>query len=377
MRHTLQIAALASALLLCGCGGGSSDTTKIINNNGEHSMVIDIENPTMKEIPELNQLIDTAYLITFKGKDLLLSDDISPIITGDRICLYDYRNNKSIKIFDIDGNFIREVPKGNGPGEIDQCYDRFYDPNNKFFLISNSEYWSKFDCNGNFIDKIKIPFKYMRMCKFNDEYIFLTNPYNDQQNTEINGSVIITDTNFNIKRTFVKKAEIVPEIMIHPNTAMAEVDGHLWILNDTIYRYENSNLYPEYCFKIDNPLDPAAQIDIHNLGDTKGYRLSKYLENSRTQIVEISEFSGRPKHLYRDKKSGNSFAYLLGQDGTYPFYINANFLYNDCFVTSISSERSNDIEQIKAFLSPDDQKIINDLTPDDNPVLLLFKMKEF
>lgn len=377
MRHTLQIAALAAAISLYGCGGGSSDTTKIINNNGEHPIVIDIENPTMKEMPELNQLIDTAYLITFKGEDLLLSTDISPILSGDRICLDDYRNNKSIKIFDINGNFIRELRHGNGPGEIDNCYDKFYDPDNKIFLFSNSEYWSKFDCNGNFIDKIKIPFKYMCMCKFNDEYIFLTNPYNDKQNTEINGSVIITDTNFNIKRTFVKKAEIMPGIMIHPNTAMAEVDGHLWILKDTIYRYENSNLYPEYCFKFENPLDPTAKIDIQNLCDTKGYRLSKYLENSRTQMIEIAEYCGQPKHLIRDKKSGHSFGYIHGQDGKYPFYMYAMYFFNDFFITTLTGEGTNDIKQIREFLSPDDQKIINDLTPDDNPVLVLFKMKEF
>ena len=55
----------------------------------------------------------------------------------------------------------------------------------------------------------------------------------------------------------------------------------------------------------------------------------------------------------------------------------AMYFFNDFFITTLTGEGTNNIKQIREFLSPSDQKIIDDLTPDDNPVLVLFKMKEF
>ena len=51
---------------------------------------------------------------------------------------------------------------------------------------------------------------------------------------------------------------------------------------------------------------------------------------------------------------------------------------NDYFVSHITDNNYENLSrELKDFLSPEDQKILADYKPDDNPILVLFKFKDF
>ncbi|MBR4214284.1 MAG: hypothetical protein IKR94_03100, partial [Bacteroidales bacterium] len=110
MKNTLFFsAAIFAAMALPGCNGGSQSQDGLI--------IVDVENPVLKDAPPLSQLVESAYLIPLENDTALIKMITNYQVTDNRIYVADfpYMSPEPIKIYDSKGKFINCLHKGNGP----------------------------------------------------------------------------------------------------------------------------------------------------------------------------------------------------------------------------------------------------------------------
>ena len=115
MKHTLIFsAAISAAMALSGCNGSGAQSQ-------DGLIIVDVENPTLKDAPPLSQLVESAYLIPLENDTALIKQIIKYQVTDNRIYVADfpYMSPEPIKIYDSKGKFINCLHKGNGPEEVD------------------------------------------------------------------------------------------------------------------------------------------------------------------------------------------------------------------------------------------------------------------
>ena len=375
-RNTLIIS-LFALLALISCGGNESETAKT-----EGLRIIDVDNPANTDNPPISQLIDTAFVVKFQGEDLLIKDVYGLLKSGDRIFLHDTEDDGPIKVFDDKGNFIRSIHKGNGPGEVSHISDMFFDEKRQALFVSNYQFWSLFDRNGNYLEQIPIPFQFGQMSRLGDEYAFFA--YDFMTNDTVNSKVFVTDTAFNLKyKFFPLKSE---EIQVHTVFAnvIYSIGNEIIISNDTVYTYANGGkMTPQFSYKCSNLYDPTVVPNMSSDG-IKGFMPGATLENSRTALFPLSTFdSSEVKYTLIDRKSGNYYVYsYVGgkevlRDNVPPFIRRVRSICEDYFVSPISEYTIKFFPEIEPLLSESDKKNLNDFQPDDNPMMLFFKYKEF
>lgn len=229
MKNILNTIIFVAAVMMVSCTGNSSQNAT--SSDDATPIIIDIFNPTI-EIPETKDIIDTAFLIPLKGENLLMYSDAHVYKYGDRIFTTESKSNEPLKIFDGKGNLIRAIPKGGGPDKIPNLnYQPYYDVTAGRLYVSDRANWSIFDGDGYFIGKKEMPVHNAGMCRINDEYVFMFDPGSHDDN-----KIIVTDTEFKITNKLIPNSKDDRiELIIYPGTPMGVVDGHTYIMMDTIY----------------------------------------------------------------------------------------------------------------------------------------------
>ena len=374
MKHTLFTTAIAAATaLLSSCG--TQNTSTLDDDSNPNLIVIDVDNPPIAQPIDSKSLIDTAYLITFKGDNLLIGDMPRAYKYGDRIFVTDFRGDEPLKIFDGKGNLLRTIHKGGGPGELDFVRYVFFDTDKNTLYVTNAGTWTKFDSDGNFIGKEQVPLVYVGMTKVKGEFVFCSSF--PESNPDINCCIFATDEDFHVTHKYLTPTGEAPEFFALPITPIGATDGHAYIMRDTIYWYQNATLTPKYYYKYPDRRDfynPSRESFVQGV----------YFENSQTTVHSISYPNKCEKYIFRDKKTGNFFVLTmdLGNDhdnNALPWYCSIwTMTDNGYFVSHITDNNYDELSrELKYFLSPEDQKILADYKPDDNPILVLFKFKEF
>lgn|GEM_PF-2688650 len=375
-RNLLFSAALAASCTLFSCQSQAPQTT-----NG--LVVIDIDNPNIKEPLPNDQVIESATLIPLKG-DFMFKHIDDMLFTNDRIFMLDNVNNaaEAIKIFDIDGNFIKFIRQGSGPGEIDNWSHWYWDEKVQKLYVYNTQTWTIFDKDGNFIEKREVPIKYYGMSRFGDEFVFHCTDYS--QNDTLGNKFFITDTAFNVKYRSMQAQFKVPLLIVSPSARyFGQSDEAPWYSRaDTVYSIQNTKLVPRYVFKFDNRLKESdMEKEGLKLSEVPGFIAGRYRDNGTTQTFDISTIIGNEsKYVVRDKKSGHYFVipYTYSQEKKYaPFYLRSTPCGNDWAVTIDDYSYQEFIPEIMPFLSDSDKKLLEEFQVEDNPIIVKFKTKEF
>ena len=95
MRHTLLLtASISAAMAFSACNGGDA------KQSTDGMVIIDVENPIIKECPPLEQLIDTMYLLPLQNDTVYVKQIESSIKAGGRIIVADvpFTFNEPVKI---------------------------------------------------------------------------------------------------------------------------------------------------------------------------------------------------------------------------------------------------------------------------------------
>lgn len=374
MRHTLLFtAAISAAMAFSACNGGE----KAQSSDG--MVIIDVDNPNIKECPPLNQLIDTIYLIPLQNDTALIKQVFYTIKAGERIFVADapFITSEPVKIYDANGNFVKELHQGQGPGEIDQYTDMFFDYKRQNLIVSNGHFWSFFDCDGNFIDKVNIPFNYGNCLRLGDEYVFYT--FDNMLNDSIKTRFFVTDLNFNILQKHFPYQRIDGPSLINPHDIDFS-ENHISVMRDTIYYYQNSKLTPAIYFKYDKRLNYSMlKGDLMNMDKTDGYYADLFLENSGTAIYKMSNlYQKEYKKVVFSKKSGNYLVITNKNKTSEPFFAATEEVLDDYFSLTINENNYEKYqEEITPLLSNHDKEILSSYNPDNNPIIVMFKFKDF
>ncbi|MBP5365218.1 MAG: 6-bladed beta-propeller [Bacteroidales bacterium] len=376
MNNSLIVSALAM-LALTSCNG--KDDTQTAQGG---LTIIDVDNPVVTDNPPIGDLIDTAFVVQFKGDDLLMQGAYNVQKSADRIIVSDPRTQEPIKFFDANGNFIRSLRSGNGPGEIDNIGDMFFDAKRQVLFVSNSQFWSIFDKDGNFKEQIQLPFQYGNMTRLGDEYVFWLFDY--QRNDSIGTQLFVTDTAFCVThKYFPMEDSKVPFVIV--TDYIARSDDHVSVTRDTIYYYADSQLTPRYYYKYSERFDKNNFISVSSSEDFEripGY-MQSFIENSKTAVMKLAKFDNKNyKYAITDKKSGKSYVYSYYREGTgdesdLPVFFKSSWTGDDYFIIPTYDGIFDQLSDFKPFMSEADRKIIDNFQLDDNPILVFFRFKEF
>lgn len=310
------------------------------------------------------------------------------MITDDRIIISDNYEGGGVIIFDKNGKLIKRLKRGNGPGEINRILSVAFDHFKNQIIVLQSMQLLFFTPNGDYIDSRMIDFPVGNIiCAMKDGYIFsksFGHEYDGGINYK-NNSTIVTDRKLKIK------CAMIP----YPNEFIFSTIGYYngKFLNfamqgsDTIYTYRNDSLIVKYILdysKVKTDISKVKTMEeymaILRGKSSQGLYFFSDVQETSTHCYFTLNYASRPYSIYINKKNNHIVSGLSiknNPENMIPV-LNPATTYKDTFV-SIYSPSSNIKCEIKTnkYLSEEDIKRFENLDKEDNPVILLYTLKDF
>jgi hypothetical protein len=351
----------------------------------------------------LPDVLDTMYGVKLDNHpDAIIGTIDKMRITNDAFFLLDRYSSKSLKKFDREGKYICTIGKlGGGPGEFYQPTDFsitekevvIYDQFKKALLI--------FDLDGNFIKERQVPFIATSFHIYNDTtYIFHTL---DSDNYHIpkmlNYSLHWADSSFSIKSSSAYREKDKYISFLSKNN-MDVFNDKLYYhqpFNDTVYQLSpKGQVFYEYVYDFLNPVPLEYLL---NENRSKFYKIND--PNSGNTLVG-SSFNPivTENFLFTNVGLNNQIWTLLycNNSGnvklTYATYHHNSYILFNPFTNILNCEGDilvgfqtalelyNRIELFKrentfASLPKEMIELYGNVDPNDNPILVFYKLKEF
>ncbi len=341
----------------------------------------------------LESLIKDIHLVSLETNDESLLDVIYKIIVTDsNIYIHDRFKGGGIVIFDNKGKFIKRMPYGQGPGEINRLLDVSYDFE-KYELIGYQHPFLLFyTSNGDFIEQKRLPFGFYNFQSVPNGYIFKTLDSQGNEHLEEfkNYTLLVTDKNFKLKSV------ALPFYFDKINYGGFHYINNNYTLNvtqrfeDTIYQYISgiNQLEAKYVLNFDNKKLPnkflkGSMTEFKNAINNNNYYyyLGEYLETKQhNAFFLMNNSTGLKTIIYRDKGSQK----MTG--GTHAIYDDKKQIpaigfpiatFRNYFISCHFPSESDSLLFMSSFLSEKDKKIIKIANEDDNPILVFFELMNF
>jgi len=370
------------------------DSTEILTVVSDSAITIDI-NPFLGDKSfDFSSLVKEIKFVPLETIDeSLVSDIYKVIVTDSSIYIMDNYKGAGLIIFDSKGKFIKRIKQGQGPQELLRLYDIAFDPANNELIAYQHSFLVYFTANGEFIRKKRLPFGFYNFAVMSNGYIYKVL---EQQNNHLEKfnpfSLLVSDTSFSIKYAALPKKEsdvnLVGYNYLYPcNDSSITVTQHY---NDTIYSYNilnNNILKAKYVMNYSNKKLPdeylegsMQQFDDATKNNDYYYYLGKYFETDNHNIIFIENNMRGQTVIYRDKKSGNTVGgnnaiYNIDEIPPVAFPVS---VFGNYFVSSVLPDNNmyNLLSNSSVILDEDKLKL-RGLSEDDNPVLVLYTLKEF
>ncbi len=367
-------------------------------------------NSRCKDGVNLSDLILDIEYIPLETKSESLISDPAKIRITDNLIFIKNRNPQSLKVFDYKGNFVTEIGKnGNGPGEYTRFISFGIDEINKSIVMFNAlpDKLLTFGYDGKFKESL---------------------PYNDGKN--VNDIEFISDSKYVIMKSnssgstdfsyhlYTNKHQLIAKRIKPINFTMKGSFGlsqafsyyilknHFIVkenlLNDTVYFVsEMKGLIPHYVFDFGKLTFPV-ELQKNSLELTLNAR-----ENGRTNVSELDEHI-MPDGMF-ETKAYIIICYRLNQkfywgyynkqtkqscttvnqgiindyDGGPPFHpiyqknnLMVGFMHAYEFIDFINSSTFKTSTPLFPEKKKQLEQLANSLNDNDNPVLMLVKLKE-
>ena len=354
----------------------------------------------------------SPYLDTVKFVKLELTDE-SIIGSLDKVIIYEERiyilgtQTHSLFVFDMEGNYLHKIAKvGQGPGEYLQLDFFDIDRENKHIVLTDlNDYWvMRYDFDGNFLSKQKIPVWCEGVSVLPNKGIVLyANFRNNSDKLEQENNLIYLDSDMQVKKAcFPYHSKDFNGKGISTSVAgqFYAFEEHLnfsFPRGSKVYQIIGDSLITKYQFdfgkdmlSIENPVNPEQVRERYNRGRINGLS-APIMENEQLLFFEMSTNVDFPwsirYQVYYSKESGNTLSgYSFNFEETYHDYsIRFQTGYGSWIVSEIQSYslvgwRQNYLERKTASTGICTKQLLSiaeELTEDDNSVLMFYKLKPF
>ena len=355
-----------------------------------------------KEIPISNIVKDIRFIPLETNENCLFGTDISKVkMVNDTLFISDY--NYIFK-YDLDGKFITRIgKKGRGPGEYAKGFQTFLVDKNKQHLIGFElldQKMMKYDFKGNFINEVKIDFlpgpaewnRDGNMAVYNMGFTYENAPWHDFY-------ILNKDAKTVQKNKFKKQVDKRYGLMIYP-AVFYRYRGKTRYKNpyeNTIYeldekgkttavyelehgKYEQYNDVDDVEIQIKNNVgtnrsNPKSfeKIGLLGLSETDKYLFIYYGHQEQRKLGVFDKTSGTFYNLF----DPNFDQYGFHDDlyGGLPLFPKAGIDESYFYQYYSAFEFKKYLKSAKS-VKPELNKIANKIDENDNPVLILVKLKE-
>lgn len=367
--------------------------TKKLKINRDSLISINL-NPFLKKgYFDFDSLIKEMKIITLETSKHSLLDDIRKVIVTDfNIFIHDDYKGGGIVIFNKEGKFIKRIPNGKGPGELYKLYDISYNETTKQLVAYQSRMLFFYDLSGGFVEAKRLPLGFNKFEATKNGYLFKViegdKGINRHFNELKNYTLLAADKNFKLKSVYLESADV--KLNFGGRDFLYKNDSSLYATqnySDTIYNYseESNRLSAKYVLDFSTKKLPNSFIlgsfDAFQKAINKNdyyFYLGEYLDTgTHHRFILQNYYTKNTLTAYRDKATGKIVAGTSIRYNpqeippiSYPKFTHKNYFGSFYY----PDNRNFDDSQI---ISYEDKSKLKQLTENDNPALVLFKLKHF
>ena len=370
--------------LMSGCSSGPSKV-----HNADDFVVVDLSHVTNKTNRMIDEFIDSVQAIRLQTTDeSLLSGFLKIELSNKYIYVLDCQFG-TLKIFTRDGIFLKNIAKGVGPGEINApTIIRYVESEEKLYVYQDGLINCYTD-NGIFITDYHIPFLVDDFVK--QDKIFVCFQYACRAESH-QTTIMEVNMDMEVVSTFIVEKE---RLVYGMNNLSINYKGDINFfrpLDNNIYTYKNGTLLlskqldfgcRDYDLRsLKSEIDYEG-FDNYAFGQDDIFTLSDfYVETADYEMYRIGRGSSLNfKTVFRNKKNGDIAETFTGTTRN-PSFVNTLIYagaYNDYFVAygpfvQVNAILGMAVLNEKSMLT-DDKKLFINMSEEDNPILVLIKMK--
>jgi hypothetical protein len=283
---------------------------------------------------------------------------------------------------------------GQGPGDIARLYDISFDKENNELVAYMHSFLMFFTASGEFIRKERLPFGFYNFTVIPDGYVIKKREgTGDRHLQDLDDyTLYVTDRKFKLKSAgmYVKphKINYSGRNYIYSNNNTVHITQKF---TDTIYKYihETNQLKAQYALDYRKKMPKRYlegsydEFEYAVRQNDYYFYIGEYMESVTHHAFYFDNWYKGAAIVFRNKKSGN----MAGGTGMrYSIVPHVLSIFpvssiGDYFVTyhlpNISDTIFSYMLPYCTGISDEDKVILKNLTEDDNPVLVLFKLNDF
>ena len=354
---------------------------------------IDLNSFVEKKSFSLDNSIKDVHLIPLETSDQSLIGNIQKIVFSEKnVFILDDFKGGGIAIFTNRGLFVRRIPNGKGPGELQRLYDIDFDETRGQLIAYEHSFLTFFDSHGEFIREERLPFGFYNFVSTSEGFIFLT--FGKEGNEHLgkfkDSKLLITDRNYKVKSSGLKTPDL--KCLGTKNYLSKGQNGTILISNkclDTIYEYSielnqlKAKLFLDYRNKRVSDyciFDTYQSFENSMRNNNYCFFGGEYFDTKNHQaIILYNWYENFTSVIYRDKRTGNKVggSNLKFNLNELPPIFKPIEATKDYFISWYLPSNEDLFATNSTIISEEDKAKVQGLDDNSNPVLVLFKLKEF
>lgn len=377
-------------MVIIGCDSSRIDMAGISMEIIDSSEVIDVSD-ALGQKKLIEDIVSDVSIVQLETKEESILSYIYQVeLAGNYIYIRDDYDGGNVAIFDKNGKFIKRLPHGSGPQEVDNAFAMYFDSESSCLYVydDTAEKIVKYSSTGEYINTYYCDMILSGLAIENGKFLFVQEGM--QSST---GNFVLTeiDTTSHVsKELFLGNGHFV-----YLSKYIQKCDEGCLITipwGNVIFRCHNGKVLKKYIVKNINTED----LDYSKYGDDfemRGSLSSDALvfDGSciETKNYHIFGFVGQTyssyKHFIRNKKLKDwyevSYSTLLYSfirkvsvfDYDHDCFV--GILLPECLMNEQSPQSSYDFSNPHNLISSEDMAKLKSVKPDDNPLVITYRLK--
>ena len=392
----LYILLIISTLFGCKDSFKSQRKQAFLSETG-NSQLIEINFDYDTDCLPFDSLANDVFFIKLETTGNSLIGEISQILfTSDKIIVVDREIAKTICVFDKSGKFLNNIGRlGEGPEEyIDIRHIALSNDSSMIVINNNTDQLKYYTLSGKFVKNKKMPYR-LDGFEFLTEQLIISEFFlgnNVDNNNQYNPRFLVSDLSggiiYSAFQSYYKK-----EFTFSTQSSLWKYGDNIFYnpsYTDTIYCVTPEGLYARYVFKmekakslvIDQNTTDAILLDHH---EKYPFFNGDFIDLKDAVYVRFMEArSTWDKFALYSKKQDRSFC-CTGDlfNPFFYFWLTPKTRYEDNYLVSYAHaanivQRKEDMYRLAVNLPAEKKgmldKLYNDFTEDDNPVLFFYRV---